>query len=306
MTNRKIIDISEQSVFLRVQNKLLCIEPKEGEKHTVPIAEIGALIISNQAVALTAAVLSEISKAGGIVISCDSSFKPSGMLLPLAANTEQTERFRIQSEVAEPVKKQIWKDIVKSKVLNQSNLLNILNGQDCGLNKLAQTVKSGDTENIEAQAARRYWGALPIGIGDIESFIRDPFADDQNILLNYGYAVLRALVLRAICGSGLHPTLGVHHHNKYDPFCLADDLMEPFRPMIDYAVVRIVGKYGKEALLDRNTKPILINSILEGRVLLDDNKVLLSDAISILTASVIAVYSKSKEKILLPEKIFVS
>jgi CRISPR-associated protein Cas1 len=207
-TTERIIDISDEPARLSVRLKQLVIE-RGDEPITVPLEELAVIVVSHPAVTYTHAVLSGICAAGGAFIICDDKHLPTGMLLPLQANFVQTERFAAQAQATLPMKKQLWKQIVKSKVQSQAGLLRKLRGEDLGLNRLAGKVRSGDTANIEAQASRRYWTAL---FGT--EFIRDYEAEDQNRLLNYGYAVLRALTARAICASGLHPSLGVHHHNR--------------------------------------------------------------------------------------------
>lgn len=196
--------------------------------------DIAVMIVSHPRVTYSQAVLSGLMDAGGAFITCSANRLPNGLLLPLAGNGTQTERFAAQSAASLPICKRLWKQIVRCKIASQANALVATHGDDAGLPALIPLVKSGDPSNVEARAARRYWARL----FQYRKFRRDFDADDENALLNYGYAVLRAIVGRAVCGAGLHPTIGLHHHNKYNPFCLADDLMEPFRPMVDLAVYR--------------------------------------------------------------------
>ncbi len=156
------------------------------------------------------------------------------MLLPLVTHSLQAERFAAQARLAAPVRKRAWQQIVQAKITAQGRLLKERTHNDHGLDAIAKSVKSGDTANVEARAARIYWGKL---FGETV-FRRDADGDGLNACLNYGYAILRAVVARSLCGAGLHPSLGIHHHNRYDAFCLADDLMEPFRPLVDREVAR--------------------------------------------------------------------
>lgn len=181
-----------------------------------------------------------------MVVTSDARHQPTGMLLPLAANTLQTERFAAQAALNQPLRKQLWKQVVQAKIRWQAKVLHDITGSDALLTGLVRKVRSGDPENVEAQAARRYWSRLfPEG-----GFKRDRDAVDQNRYLNYGYAILRALTARSLCAAGLHPSLGIHHSNRYNAYCLADDFMEPFRPFVDLRVYRLVGEHGNERSLD--------------------------------------------------------
>lgn len=296
MTDR-IIDISDFGAFLKVENKLLVIQPKGGEKVTLPLVEVGVLLLSNQAVTLTHPVLSRLAEAGAMVVVTDEKHLPAGMLLPLQCNSVQTERIRIQSEAALPVKKRIWQQIISAKIANQGRLLTFLKGDDAGLMNLSQKVRSGDVNNVEARAAVIYWKELALMTK------RERFADDANRFLNYGYAVLNAICARALCASGLHPSIGIHHHNKYNNFCLASDIMEPFRPMIDLSVFRIVGKYGPDAEMTRDLRTILISSVTR-KVELESDAVPLFFALARLTGSLVACLAGKSKHLAIAENIF--
>jgi CRISPR-associated protein Cas1 len=180
------------------------------------------------------------------------------MLLPLVCHSLQTGRFAAQAALSLPAKKRLWQQIVRAKIQAQARLLEEKLDADCGLRAFASRVRSGDAGNLEAQAARIYWRKL---FND-PHFRRDPDADGLNSCLNYGYAVLRAIVSRSLCGAGLHPSLGVHHHNRYDAFCLADDLMEPFRPIVDREVASLRDARGPEPPLDKESKRALLQTLL--------------------------------------------
>ena len=165
------------------------------------------------------------------LVVCDSRHLPSGMMLPLSVHYVQTQVFEIQSRLSIPAKKRVWKSIVKSKIGGQARVLLQTCGEDFGLLKMKNEVRSGDPTNVEGKAAKRYWTSL---FGT--SFKRNFDAKDENAMLNYGYALMRGIVARGLCASGLHPSLGIHHHHRANPFALADDFIEPLRPLIDLAV----------------------------------------------------------------------
>lgn len=239
----RIIEIAETSARLHLENGLAVVSVAGERPVTVPVGEIGCLLIANPAITITGALLAALAENHAIVVISDTKRLPVAMQLPLQGNVVQTERFQKQLNVPLPLKKQLWKTTVKAKIRRQSNLLIELHGDDCGLLKLVDSVRSGDPENMEAQAARIYWKRL---FGDF--FLRDREADDANLMLNYGYVIIRALVARACCAVGLHPSLGINHHNRYDIYCLADDLMEPFRPIVDKCVHQLNPHNDREKL----------------------------------------------------------
>jgi CRISPR-associated protein Cas1 len=275
--NERILDLSERPARLSVRNGLLVIDfapsptaspdnrdPQSGlrtraaEEQTVPLADIAVVIAAHPQISFTQAVLAGLAEAGGIFIACNEKRTPCAMLLPLENHSTQTERFRAQADLPLPNRKRLWQQIVKAKVLAQAKLLKERTGEDWGLEMLAAGVRSGDPQNIEARAARIYWKNL---FGE-EDFRRNPEGGGLNPVLNYGYAVLRAICARALCAAGLHPSLGIHHHNRYDAFCLADDLMEPFRPVVDRAVAALRDLREGEPELDRETKRALLEALL--------------------------------------------
>ncbi len=293
MTDR-IIDISETSAFLKVENRLLVIKIKE-QVTTIPLSDIAVLIISNPAITLTHSVLAQIANLGGIIVVSDNKYLPAGMLLPLQNHHIQTRRFINQAEASLPIKKKAWQEIISAKIRNQGEFLNDINGSDAGLIQMSKKVKSGDKDNLEAIAAKKYWKHFNI----IEK--RDRFGDDANMFLNYGYAVLHSMTARAICASGLHPALGINHHNKYNPFCLASDLMEPFRPIVDKAVYEI-SKLGKTEI-NRETKAMLIKPLL-GQLALNEEAQTIFYAITRLTSSLASIYEGKRKKLILPDYLF--
>lgn len=293
-----IIDLSEEAAELSIQHGQLVIARGAGDAR-VPVEEVAVLAVSHRRVRYTHAVLAQIAAHGGVLLACDERHLPVGLMLPLERNHIQAERFARQAQAAEPVKKRAWQQVVVAKVNAQAALLEELHGTDKGLRALAQKVKSGDTDNIEGQAARRYW---PVLFGD-RAFRRDREGADQNRLLNYGYAVLRAVTARAVCAAGLHPSLGIHHHNRYDAFCLADDLMEPFRPVVDRVVAGIVAEHGPEAPLDRAGKAALLGPLIHGRCTVENQQRTLFDANARLAASLAKVFSGERKKLVLPARV---
>lgn len=257
MTDR-IIEIADGPTRLHVKMEQLVIEKDGQPEVTTPLAELAALVLTNPRVQLTQAVISGVAAAGGSVVICGPNFLPAAMMLPLQTHYLQTERLAQQAQMSAPLRKRLWQHIVQAKIRAQSRLLIELHGEDNGLKGLVAQVQSGDPKNVEAQAARRYWTLLFAN----PKFRRDREAPDQNRHLNYGYAVLRAITARAICGAGLHPSLGLQHRNRYDPFSLAADLMEPFRPIVDRAVAQWIQEHDPMAELDPETKSWLVGTLL--------------------------------------------
>ena len=260
------------------------------------------------AITLTQPVLAELASRGAAVLVCDAARLPAGMILPLDAHSTQTQRMRDQLELTEPRKKRLWQQVVRAKITLQAELLRRRGASSSKLTELAKQVRSGDPDNIEAQAARYYWTAL-FGPG----FRRDREAGGQNAALNYGYAVVRAAVARAVCGAGLHPTIGLHHHNRSNAFCLADDLMEPFRPAVDQAVARAfpVGEPHAEeprngdthGSLDRSARAAML-AVLTGDLVVAGETRTVFDGIARAASSLARAISDRNSRLLLPESLF--
>jgi CRISPR-associated protein Cas1 len=257
----RLIDISESGAVLSLENGLLSIRPSGQPKQVVPLDEIGALVTSHRDVVFTQSLLAALGKSGVTVICCDERHHPASMLLPLDCHYSQVERFRSQAEAKLPIKKRIWQEIVWAKLEMQGTVLRLLSGDDAGLPQLARRVGSGDPTNLEATAAQRYWPRL---FRDA-AFRRGNEDDKRNAMLNYGYAVLRAVTARAVCASGLHPSFGVNHRNRYNAFCLADDLMEPARPLIDYRVVDLCRDWRPDQWDLNKTAKLALLAAVAGR-----------------------------------------
>lgn len=226
---------------LRKKDMQLIVDfPEKEEKQpvSVPIEDIGLIVMDNQQIMMSNALIMALNENNSAVISCDNSHLPYGLMLPMFSHHAFTEKFYCQLEASVPLKKNLWQQTVIAKIENQAALLKKINAPVDKLDFLVRQVNSGDTQNVEGRAAAYYWDTL---FGE-KSFVRHRFGEPPNNLLNYGYAILRAVIARNLVGSGLFPTLGIHHHNKYNPYCLADDIMEPYRPYVDELVIGIIGE----------------------------------------------------------------
>lgn len=254
---KRVIEISSAPTKLRLKHKQLVIEQEGRNAVTVPVEDLGVLIVDQAETRYSHNLLSALAEAGTTVALCGRDHMPVGLLLPLDGHITQASRFQAQANASAPLKKRIWQALVMAKVAQQAVVLTAFTGKDEGLSGLSGRVRSGDPENLEAQAAQRYWPAL-LGRG----FRRDRFGDPPNGLLNYGYAVMRAACARALVGTGLHPSLGVFHERRDNPFCLADDLIEPFRPYVDWKV-KLLRDEGHEGEVDRDGKRALLGLFAE-------------------------------------------
>ena len=225
---KRIIEISNPS-SLYLKHKQLLIEQSHEQVAQIPIEDIGALILEHGAISLTQPLIIECQKNNVAIIFCDEKHLPYSTILPIAdGNTLHQKILKTQINITEPIRKRLWKQIIIQKINNQAGTLKRFNKPHARLDKLAAEVKSGDSTNCEGLAAQYYWKTL-FGV----SFIRDQNADGINAILNYGYSIIRAMIARNICAAGLHPAIGLFHHNQYNALCLADDLMEPLRPWVD-------------------------------------------------------------------------
>lgn len=298
--------------YLSLQNNQLVIKLPEVERNaslpdsfkkqtvvTKPIEDIGLVVLDNNQITITSGVLEALLENNCSIITCDSKSMPVGLMLPLYGNTVQNERFREQLSASLPLKKQLWQQTIKAKIENQSAVLINCLGEESRCMKIwADDVKSGDSENLEARAAAYYWKTL---FADIDGFTRDREGISPNNLLNYGYAVLRAIIARALVSSGLLPTLGIHHHNRYNAYCLADDIMEPYRPYVDELVFGLVQQYGKNLELTRDIKAKLL-TIPTLDVIISGKRSPLMIAASQTTASLYKCFSGELRRIVYPEK----
>ncbi len=221
------------TVCLSLKNKQLVIyNPQTKETSTAPVEDLGFVILENTQISITIPLINALTENNVSVVFCNDKHLPVSMLLPLDYNSTQTQTFSNQINATMPTKKQCWKQIIESKIANQAKVLEKYNCNSEQLQLSSKQVKSGDSTNREAYAAKIYWNSL---MGT--TWIRDQYGCYPNNYLNYGYAILRAAMARSLIGSGLLPALGIHHHNKYNAYCLADDLMEPYRPFVDDEVL---------------------------------------------------------------------
>lgn len=282
------------NVYLSLKNLQLVMSWKDNDDViTRPIEDIGFVIIENQMVTVTIPLLNELVNNNVSVIICDNKQMPTSMLMGLDTNKTQAESFKGQLSISEPCKKQAWKQIIESKIMNQSRLLSKLDKDGAKLKSLYMNVKSGDTDNREGIAAKMYWNLL---LG--KDFRRTREGSPPNNMLNYGYSILRAATARALLGSGLLPNFGIFHRNRYNAFPLADDIMEPYRPFVDEVVFNLYANGCDE--LDKTTKAVII------RTLASDVKIgkvtrPLQIALTMTCASLVKYYNGDIKKISLPE-----
>jgi len=279
------------------KNPALSDDFKSSAVKRIPIEDVGVVVLDNKQITVTQSALGALLDNNVAVISCDEHRMPSGLLLPLSGNTIQSERFRDQIDASLPLKKQLWQQTIQAKIRNQSSVLSRCRNLDCGnMEAWAKQVKSGDSDNLEGRAAAFYWSNL---FGHIDGFRRDRNGIAPNNLLNYGYAVLRAVVARALVGSGLLPTLGIHHHNRYNAYCLADDIMEPYRPYVDRVVADLADEGSDCSTLSVEIKSRLL-SIPVLDVVIEGRRSPLMIGVGMTTASLYKCFSGELRKIAYP------
>ena len=268
---KRLLDISELACRLRLRGELLVIKPvgTESKEVTVPISSIRSLILSQASTTISSGALGALARVGVSVVACDRKHNPTGIMLPIVSHGHIADRFAKQAMMSLPTKKRLWRQVVRAKVRQQASLLQITRGHDSGLGELIGEIRSGDPTNIEAQAAIRYWGVV-----FEKGFLRNPESGGRNAMLNYGYSIVRSVTAQAICGFGLHPALGIFHHNRGNPLCLADDLMEPYRSLVDYAVLRIAPLHSTIGELDSQTKKNLIDIVIRRRPYRNESRTL--------------------------------
>lgn len=297
--HHRILDFSQTEVRLRVKNSQLRILRQEELLASVPLDEIAVVLLSHPMISLSLSVLDGLSQAGAVAVVCNRQSIPVGICYPLTGHHLQARIMRHQASAAKPTLKRLWQQVVKVKIRNQAQVLTALFGDDGGLGKVVSTVRSGDSDNREGYSARRYWSLLFGSTG----FRRKPKGEDPiNTALNYGYGVLRAIMARAISAAGLHPSLGLFHHNKYNPYCLADDLIEPFRPVVDYAVYHLAASHSLEDELTPTVKAAIIKQVT-GRYDLNGCQETIFETAAKLAESLAMVFVKDKTTLNLPETV---
>lgn len=284
--------------YLKTQNEQLIFElPETGETKQAPIEDIGILILDHRQITITQALLAKLLANNTAVITCDDTHHPTGLLLNLDGHSLQSQKHQAQLEASVPLKKQLWQQTVAAKIENQAALLAQQRAEYKPLLTLSKDVKSGDADNCEAQAAAYYWKRI---FPDFLEFRRERYGPPPNNLLNYGYAILRALVARSLVASGLLPTFGIHHRNQYNSYCLADDIMEPYRPFVDKVVCDIVRMNGKFLEMTPKMKQALL-AIPALDVYLDGQKSPLMNAVQRSTASLAKCFEGKSRKLLYPQ-----
>jgi CRISPR-associated protein Cas1 len=270
---------------------------KNGSITTFPIEDLGIIVLDNRQITLTHGLIIALMANCTVIISCDEHHLPFGLMLPMMSNTTFNERVRYQLEATLPLKKQLWQQTVKSKIENQAYLIGTRTSKSIAyLHVCADRVKSGDSDNQEALAAAYYWKNI---FPDIPAFIRGQDGLPPNNLLNYGYSILRAVVARSLVISGLLPVVGIHHHNKYDAYCLADDIMEPYRPFVDQTVLDIMIKNVQTEELTKEIKRDLL-AIPTVDVKIGGKRSPLMVAVAQTTASLAKCFSGESRKIAYP------
>lgn len=266
---------------------------------TIPIEDIGVVVLDHKQITITQGLMEALLENHCAVITCDKSHLPVGLMLSLCGNTTQNERFRCQLDASLPLKKQLWQQTVQAKIGNQAVVLEKCRGTEVGnLQKWQKEVRSGDPDNLEGRAAAYYWKNM---FPYVEDFTREREGVSPNNLLNYGYAILRAVVARALVASGMLPTLGIHHHNRYNAYCLADDIMEPYRPYVDELVVNYTDENGCPEEITSDIKKVMLSiPVLDVRINGQRSPLMLAAGQS--AASLYRCFSGESRKIIYPEK----
>lgn len=296
--------------YLSLKNGQLVIKLPQVEKNddlpesfkteavkTIPIEDIGVVVLDHRQITVTQALLGALLDNNCAVITCDEKHLPAGLLLTLEGNTLQSERFNDQIEASLPLKKQLWQQTVQAKIHNQASVLKRMHQTEVGnMSAWEKDVRSGDPDNLEGRAAVYYWRNL---FPEQEDFLRDPDGEAPNNLLNYGYAILRGVIAWALVSSGMLPTFGIHHHNRYNAYCLADDIMEPYRPYVDELVVNIMVENSDCETLTPDLKRKLLGiPVLD--VIIGGQRSPLMVAASQTTASLYKCFSGELRKIVYP------
>ena len=275
---------------------------KQESEVTKPIEDIGIVILDHKRITLTQGLLEALLESNCAVITCDSHSMPVGLMLPLYGNSTQNERFRKQLDSSLPLRKQLWQQTIRAKIENQAAVLaSCCEASTKVMERWTDDVRSGDPENIEGRAAAYYWKNVFSGFRNLADFTRDRNGMPPNNLLNYGYAILRAIVARGLVSSGMLPTLGIHHHNRYNAYCLADDIMEPYRPYVDRLVISIIRECGPDSSeLTKDIKFKLLG-IPTLEVSINGKRSPLMVAVTQTTASLYKCFSGELRKIAYPE-----
>lgn len=286
--------------YLKLKDKQMVLEllSETGSSfHSFPIEDLGIIVLDHPQITITNALIRALQENNTLIITCNEKHMPHGLLFPLEGNTLQQERYTQQIAASEPLKKNLWMQTVQQKIKNQAAVLDKFTLDSHYLFPLYRNVKSGDSENCEATAAAYYWKTL---FAHVPEFKREPGGTSPNKLLDYGYAVLRATMARSTVVAGLLPTLGIFHRNRYNAFCLVDDIMEPFRPYVDELVFNFVKEFGLVQELEKAHKRVLL-SIPTIDVIIDGEKSPLMVATQRTANSLVKCYEGSARKLTYPE-----
>jgi CRISP-associated protein Cas1 len=291
----------ENPSYVHLADKQLVVKQKiagmENER-SIPVEDIGLVILDHPQITTTQGIIAALLKNNACIVYCDEKHMPSSFMLPLADNDTYSEKVKHQIAASEPLKKQLWKQTVSQKILNQSRVLAILGFDNKYLLRLYQKVVSGDQENLEGHASAVYWELL------LKKFEvrRGRYEESPNHYFNYGYAILRSVIARNLVGSGCLPVLGIHHTNKYNPYCLADDIMEPYRPIVDLWIYRYLLEQGtiiSDELSREDKKHLLHIPVLD--IVIEKKKSPLMVGAQRTTASLVKCYMGESRKLLYPE-----
>lgn len=300
MIKRTLVFSNPTYLSHRNSQLFITFPEREKEDRTIAIEDIAVLLLEHQQITITHGCIAALLANNVAVISCDAGHMPVGLMLPLDGGHTQSERFRYQIEASLPLKKQLWQQTIQQKIWNQARLLQELGMEANNLMRWSKEVRSGDPDNYEGRAAVYYWGVIFKQFSP--DFTRHRKGDSPNHLLNYGYAILRAIIARALVSSGLLPTLGIFHRNKYNAYCLADDIMEPYRPYVDRLVYELVTEHGMEGVDELRTElKVKLLHLPQIDVRFDDMTSPLLVGVSRTTASLARCFEGVSRKINYPE-----
>lgn len=296
--NPAYLSLKMKQMVVRIPQKDDGDLPSEEDMvRTVPIEDLGLIILDNKQITITQGLIGALLENNCALITCDSRRMPVGLMLPLAGNTIQNERFRSQLDSSLPLRKQLWQQTIEAKIRNQAAVLRYVTRMEHkNMIKWSDSVRSGDADNMEARAAVYYWKTI---FPNDPCFIRDREDEGANALLNYGYAILRAVVARALVGAGLLPTLGIHHHNRYNAYCLADDIMEPYRPYVDKLVVEMLEDGAEDKLNATNKVKLLNIPVIEVKI--NEKRSPLMIAVSQTVSSLVKCFRGDCRKLIYPD-----
>ncbi len=288
--------------YLSVKDEQLIVKDPEAVssgdnvKASIPIEDIGLVVLDHQRVTVTHTLLVKLIENNAAIITCNDAHLPISLTLPLAYNDTFSEKVKYQLEASEPLKKQLWRQTIMAKLNNQSKVLSLLGIGAIEIEKMMMRVGSGDPENYEAQAAAIYWDRIL----DKYNVTRGRFDGHPNHFFNYGYAILRSIIARSLVGSGCLPVLGIHHTNKYNPYCLADDIMEPYRPIIDLMICKYLSTQSEisENLTKQDKAHLLTIPVIDVIIAGKSSPLMVGSQRT--TASLVKCYQGSERKLLYP------